>query len=628
MSRKLVLLLFALLAALLLPVGHAVLAQPESAVSGTLIPTAPADTEPNDTPAQATPVVYGDSLQGTVSLSDPFDYYRFTGVAGESVSFSSTVNNLPLGDVPMLLDAGLNPVALVEHSPAAHGSMFWATLPASGTYTISITQDDLETLPRYYRFDFDRLVDVEPNDTAAQASPIGAGEVLTGDMSLSDPVDWYRFSGLAGDTIALIEPSGYGSNAYATAALFNAALNEIPLQPYSNWATLPANGTYYVKLTGRHLVADWAGEYSFHLRVLGGDEPNDTFATAMPVDVLSTVEGTWDYACDFDMVRFQGRAGDVFPVSYPDGPFARNPAYLLYDGQGNLLPRLNVLPADGTYYLLMDGSYSEGADFECLSGNYTVTIGYPMWVSAAQNGLGSNAAIRSADIAMRGNGANAWQLVFDGSDVGITANLNAFERLEDGSILMSLATAQNVPGLGQVLPQDIIRFVPTLLGNNTAGSFAWYLDGSDVGLTTAGEKIDAIVMKPFDDDANPLLISLTGNGSVPRRSGGNLKVADEDLINFVGTSYGANSAGKWRMNLDGSTLPGMAGEDINAATYIPLVPSRNSRLLLGFNSAFKISGIQGGPRDIVQLDGQDAGLLVKGLANKTIDGLAVGVKLP
>ena len=54
---------------------------------------------------------------------------------------------------------------------------------------------------------------------------------------------------------------------------------------------------------------------------------------------------------------------------------------------------------------------------------------------------------------------------------------------------------------------------------------------------------------------------------------GTLAVADEDIITFVRTHLGANTAGKWRMNLDGSTVPGMAAEDVNAYAVLTLVPT-------------------------------------------------------
>jgi len=195
----------------------------------------------------------------------------------------------------------------------------------------------------------------------------------------------------------------------------------------------------------------------------------------------------------------------------------------------------------------------------------------------------------------------------------------AFEAMPNGTILMSLDAAQNVPGLGKVMPQDIIRFVPTSLGANTAGSFLWYLDGSDVGLTTAGEKIDAIVMQA--GVVNPLIISLSGAGSAPRQGGGSLAVADEDLIVFIGSEYGANTAGAWRMKLDGSTVPGMAAEDLVAAARIERYPERLSRMLWGFDNSFVVNGTAGGPKDVLY---GDDGLAVRSLTTKPIDAIAVG----
>ncbi len=170
------------------------------------------------------------------------------------------------------------------------------------------------------------------------------------------------------------------------------------------------------------------------------------------------------------------------------------------------------------------------------------------------------------------------------------------------------------------MPQDIIRFLPTSLGENTAGTFQWYLDGSDVGLTTSGEKIDAILM--FRDIENPLRISTSGGGSAPKHNGGTLKWADEDIINFVGAAYGANSAGKWRMHLNGSDTPGLAAEDVNAATRVELNPQHESYLLLSLATGFTIAGQPGTPQDVII--GEEWLPAVVRLTDKKIDGLAIG----
>ena len=470
--------------------------------------------------------------------------------------------------------------------------------------------------------------EVEPNDTPAQATVAGYGSLLLGSLTETDPVDYFRFTGQAGDAIAL--PLGDIYSPFVV-TLYDASLNPVVLESDNHIATLAVDGVYYIKVTHPELY-DWERYYGVGLLKLVGNEPNNSMATATPVESLSTVNATFDYPCDDDWYQFDGRAGDVFPILYWDpNAWYRVSPYQLYDADGVLLEGINVLPKDGHYYLEMFGEDSDDDDNWCLDGPYSVTIGYPLWVSSSVNGLGGNASIRDEDIAMRDDAAGKWRLVFDGSDVGITGDVTAIERLDDGSILMSFGSPQSVPNLGKVMPQDIVRFWPTSLGSTTDGWFEWYLDGSDVGLTTSGEKIDAIQMKPYAYDPNPLAISLTGSGTVPRASGGTLKVKDEDMLNFVVTQIGVDSQGAWRMDLDGSTIPGMGTEDIAAATYINLVPARFSRQLLAFTNGFKIDGVRGGPRDILDLQrnlsNPDPAVVVKNLTNKNIDAITVGVNV-
>ena len=75
--------------------------------------------------------------------------------------------------------------------------------------------------------------------------------------------------------------------------------------------------------------------------------------------------------------------------------------------------------------------------------------------------------------------------------------------------------------MGKVDDSDIVEFIPTKLGSDTAGSFAWYLRGADVGLTSDGEDIDAI---SFTADGD-LVVSTIGDFNTPSVSG-----KDEDPI--------------------------------------------------------------------------------------------------
>ena len=71
-------------------------------------------------------------------------------------------------------------------------------------------------------------------------------------------------------------------------------------------------------------------------------------------------------------------------------------------------------------------------------------------------------------------------------------DINAFFIRPDGSILMSTVGAGTITGAGSVDDSDIVLFTPTSTGSTTAGTFSFVFDGSDVNLTTNGEDIDAL----------------------------------------------------------------------------------------------------------------------------------------
>jgi hypothetical protein len=178
-------------------------------------------------------------------------------------------------------------------------------------------------------------------------------------------------------------------------------------------------------------------------------------------------------------------------------------------------------------------------------------------------------------------------MYFDGSDVGVTGDVDGFALMPDGSILISLDAAATISGLGTVDDSDIIRFIPTSLGANTAGTFAWYFDGSDVGLSTNNEDIDAIDFAPD----GRLLISTIGTFSVTGTSG-----EDEDLIAFLPTSLGSTTSGTWSLYFDGSDvgLNTASSEDINGVWVDPA----SHQIYLTTAGAFSVAGASGDGADI------------------------------
>ncbi len=204
-----------------------------------------------------------------------------------------------------------------------------------------------------------------------------------------------------------------------------------------------------------------------------------------------------------------------------------------------------------------------------------------IYVSSTTNGTAGGAvAFNDEDIVAYNTGTGTWSMYFDGSDVGITGDVDAFSIMADGSILLSLESSASVSGLGTVDDSNIIRFTPTSLGSTTAGTFSSYLTGSSVGLTTNDEDIDAIDFAPD----GRLVVSTLGNFSVTGASG-----ADEDL-------FALNASGSgWTLYFDGSDV-GLTStsEDVNGAWIDPA----NNQVYLSTLGSVSVTGASGDGSDI------------------------------
>jgi hypothetical protein len=386
---------------------------------------------------------------------------------------------------------------------------------------------------------------------------------------------------------------------------------------------------------------------------IGEIEPNDTPAQAQPIAYGDVVLGNHEPGTDIDWFRFQGLAGDMVAITAQEANQQRikEPILTLNDSQGNILvvdtendryiSWINyLLPVDGTYTI----SFSQGESIDPpmpLAYRLTLNRSHTLYVSAAVDGLGGNANIKAGDIVARHPATGAWTLVFDASDVGITQNINAFEWTSAGRLLISLQAAQNVSGLGRVTPYDIIRFTPSSLGENTAGTFSFYLKGADVGLSATGEKIDAIAWEePYPVSGSRLLISTNGSGAVPRTGGGTLQFQKEDVIALDQSGSGQPVQGTWSLYMDGTSILGLSASNLNAFTTSPRRTLKEEEVGLNpanhFASAsgsWTIAGLKGNARDVLRFSGtspdgfdnwDSVRIQVPKLTDKAIDGLSLG----
>jgi hypothetical protein len=202
-----------------------------------------------------------------------------------------------------------------------------------------------------------------------------------------------------------------------------------------------------------------------------------------------------------------------------------------------------------------------------------------------------------------GNGQHTYGLYLDGSDIGLTLaseDIDAFALLPDRSIVLSTLGSFSVRttyrtagrGSGSTLTgsgEDLLRFRPISLGDNTTGTWSMYFDGSDVGLGGSNENIDAVAV--LRDGR--ILISTVGAVSVPGASG-----EDEDLLAFRPRRLGTNTAGQWAVYFDGSDL-GLASsseEDIDAL-FVREASGSNPTVSVSTRGNFGVSGLAGADED-------------------------------
>lgn len=166
-----------------------------------------------------------------------------------------------------------------------------------------------------------------------------------------------------------------------------------------------------------------------------------------------------------------------------------------------------------------------------------------------------------------------WSKVLDGTDAGLPASANVDALAVDGPdfYLSFAAPVASVPGVGKVSDSDVVKY--------SDGVFSLYFDGSEYGLTTASEDVDAITLDVMGD----LMISTLGAYTVP----GLPKGQDEDLLRLID--------GTWQLYFDGSHNAGLAGEDI-----VGVDMAANGDLYLSLLDSFKVGGLKGNGADIIR----------------------------
>lgn len=346
-------------------------------------------------------------------------------------------------------------------------------------------------------------------------------------------------------------------------------------------------------------------------------EPNAAYANATSIALGDVVSGRIGFAGDRDTFLFAPPASTTYLIDLDaeaigsaldaavcvyDATYVPPAEIACNDNSNGLDSLVYSYTASPVYIRVTDANHPhEGGP----AYGYKLSVYRPFLVSAATNGTVDGVPFAAADVLAHhdfSDGTERWMLFFDASDVGLTRNLVALDAPDGGGqgLRFALDGAQMLPVYDpttgeyppqRVRPQDALVFTPALRGSpepygqfgpTTAGRFFMDTRGADVGLTTAGEKIDA----------------LGGGTSTAGRAGypSGLVAEDEDVVEVY--------AG--RLAFDGSLVPGLAAEDVVGADATSWNHDRlvYDRYLLVIKGRGRVAGLAVSQREIFAVDPQ------------------------
>lgn len=306
-------------------------------------------------------------------------------------------------------------------------------------------------------------------------------------------------------------------------------------------------------------------------------EPNNSRRSADQADYNRFLGGAIDYPGDVDFwILSVIPSNHIFPMIIDiDAQSIGSPldsVVCLYDQSGR-----ELVCSDDTdtrdsliYYNMSDTYYIRVSDYYRHGGNnykYRLNISAPLLMSAAEAGSVDGIPFQPGDVLawcnMEGGRYRKWILLFDASDLGISANLTSLSAGwgRTDHLLLGFGTKLLLPGMSQaVTPWDIVEFIPKTVGPRTEGIFSLVWKGADVQLTTRGEKIDAFDLSGWTDFTHysDFYVSTIGQTQVSDYDGSKLNLAGEDV------AYREVGYHRWFHVLDGSTFPGLAERGVIA----------------------------------------------------------------
>lgn len=174
-------------------------------------PDRTAEFEPNDHVSQALPLEFGMPRRGLIGRESDVDLYRFFLTTATHLRLTLT----PPPGLPTILKLEGNGLSQrMDPLPGDDKKLSYDALLQPGIYTVNVYADGQEKSETPYELSLDRLdpfslpVDIEPNDTAPMAVPLGARRQFSGTVGRFDQSDYFRLPELKAKTVFTVTGEG------------------------------------------------------------------------------------------------------------------------------------------------------------------------------------------------------------------------------------------------------------------------------------------------------------------------------------------------------------------------------------------------------------------------------------
>ena len=175
--------------------------------------------------------------------------------------------------------------------------------------------------------------EVEPNDSAATATPLGGADVVVrATIFPNGDLDYFSFTAAGGDRVYVATQTSFSANGSSDSQLDVIGTDGTTSLEFDDdngtfgglsssiaGVAIPAPGTYYVRV--KHFsAASQLRPYDLHFRLQSGApvaevEPNDTIPTAQPLPASGWIAGSTSATTDVDYYSIGLNAGDTLSVS-------------------------------------------------------------------------------------------------------------------------------------------------------------------------------------------------------------------------------------------------------------------------------------------------------------------------